>query len=228
MRREKPCLFSLLDPLFTRDRDRVMRKAALRILQIALMLAMVAGCGDKALKLPKLSDTDVIVAFGDSLTFGTGAAENESYPAVLGQMIGRNVVRAGVPGEVTAQGLARLPAVLDEHSPRLVIICLGGNDMLRKVGEAEIRKNLRAIIKTLRDRNIGVVLVGVPRPALITSAPEFYIELARELAVPYEGKVVTSVLSSAELRSDPIHPNARGYRMMAEAVALLLKNAGAI
>lgn len=196
-------------------------------LLVALAL-MLAACGDKALKLPKLASTDVIVAFGDSLTFGTGAAENESYPAVLGQLIGRNVVRAGVPGEVTAQGLARLPEVLDEHSPRLVIVCLGGNDMLRKVGEAEIRTNLRAIIKTLKDRNIGVVLVGVPRPALITSAPEFYTAIARELAVPYEGKVVTSVLSSAELKSDPIHPNARGYRKMAEAIAELLRGAGAI
>jgi acyl-CoA thioesterase I len=197
------------------------------VLALALALAL-AACGDKALKLPKLSNSDVIVAFGDSLTFGTGAAENESYPAVLGQLIGRDIVRAGVPGEVTAQGLARLPAVLDEHSPRLVIICLGGNDMLRKVGEAEIRKNLRAIIKTLKDRNIGVVLVGVPRPALITSAPEFYTELARELAVPYEGKVLTSVLYSAELKSDPIHPNAKGYRKMAEAIAELLRGAGAI
>jgi len=73
-----------------------------------------------------------------------------------------------------------------------------------------------------------VVLVGVPRPALITNAPGFYAELARELEVPYEGKIVTSVLSSAELKSDPIHPNAKGYRKIAEAIAQLLRSAGAI
>jgi acyl-CoA thioesterase I len=199
----------------------------IHLLLIALALA-TAACGDKALKLPKLAASDVVVAFGDSLTYGTGAQESESYPAVLGQLLGRTVVRAGVPGEVTAQGLARLPAMIDEHSPRLVIICLGGNDMLRQVGVAEITQNLRSIIKTLRDRNIAVVLVGVPKPALITSAPEFYAEIAREFGVPYEGKIVTSVLYSAELRSDPIHPNALGYRKMAEAIAQLLKNAGAI
>jgi len=188
----------------------------------------IAACGEKAPKLAKLASSDVVVAFGDSLTYGTGAQESESYPAVLGNLIGRTVVRAGVPGEVTAQGLSRLPAVIDEHSPRLVIICLGGNDMLRKVGEAEIRQNLRAMLKTLKDRKIAVVLIGVPRPALITSAPEFYADLAREFGVPYEGKIVTSVLYSAEFKSDPIHPNALGYRKIAEAIAELLKRTGAI
>ena len=177
--------------------------------------------------LPRLAPSDVIVAFGDSLTFGTGAAEEESYPAVLAQLIGRTVVRSGVPGEVTAQGLARLPDVIAEHNPRLVIICLGGNDMLRKVADAEIRRNLAAIVKTLKDRGIAAVLVGVPRPALITSAPEFYAEIAKESAIPYEGKVVTSVLYSNETKSDPIHPNAKGYRRMAEAIAQLMREAGA-
>ena len=196
-------------------------------LMIALAV-MLAACGEKAPKLPRLAVTDVVVAFGDSLTYGTGADESESYPAVLGQLIGRTVVRAGVPGEVTAQGLERLPAVVDEFKPRLVIVCLGGNDMLRQVRDAEIAQNLRSIIKTLQDKKIAVVLIGVPKPALITSAPVFYADLAKEFAIPYEGKVVTSVLYSNETKSDPIHPNAKGYRRMAEAIAQLLKNAGAI
>jgi lysophospholipase L1-like esterase len=193
-----------------------------------LLVLALAACGDKVAKLPKLAASDVVLAFGDSLTYGTGAAESESYPAVLGQLIGRSVVRAGVPGEVTAAGLARLPAVLDEHRPRLVIVCLGGNDMLRKIGDGEITQNLRAILKLLKDRGIAAVLVGVPKPALLTSAPVFYDDIAKEFAVPYEGKVVTSILYSADMRSDPIHPNALGYRRMAEAIAQLLKSAGAI
>jgi hypothetical protein len=128
-----------------------------------LLLFMLAGCGSGSPQLPKLAAADVIVAFGDSLTHGTGAAEHESYPAVLSQLINRQVVRA-----------------------------------------------------------------GVPQPALVTSAPEFYAELAKEFALPYEGKVVTSVLYSPELKSDPIHPNAKGYRRMAEALAELLRKSGAI
>lgn len=188
----------------------------------------LAGCGEKTPQLPRLAPTDVIVAFGDSLTFGTGAAEPESYPAVLASLVGRPVVRSGVPGEVTAEGLQRLPEVIEEHRPKLMIVCLGGNDLLRKVNEAEIRSNLRAIIRTLKDRGIAVMLIGVPKPALITGAAEFYAEIAREFGIPYEGKVVTSVLYAADMKADPIHPNAKGYRRMAEAVAELLKKSGAI
>jgi acyl-CoA thioesterase I len=197
-------------------------------LAAAVMAVALAGCGEKAPKLPRLAGGDVIVAFGDSLTYGTGAAEHESYPAVLSQLIGREVIGAGVPGEVTAQGLARLPEVIDEYQPKLVIVCLGGNDMLRKAGTAEIKSNLHAIIKTLRDRGIAVILVGVPQPALITRAPDFYSELAREFGIPYEGKIVTSVLYSPGMKADPIHPNAKGYRRIAEALADLLRRAGAI
>jgi lysophospholipase L1-like esterase len=198
----------------------------LRVLLFAL--ALVAGCGDSVPQLAPLGANDVIVAFGDSLTYGTGANEHESYPAVLAQLIGRPVVRAGVPGEVTAQGLRRLPSVIDEHQPRLVIVCLGGNDMLRKIGEGEIKRNLRDMLTMLSQRGIAAVLVGVPKPALVTRAPEFYAELAREFGVPYEGKIVTSVLYAADMKADPIHPNAKGYRKMAEALVELLKNAGAI
>lgn len=195
---------------------------------VLMALVLAAGCGDKVPQLPRLATSDVIVAFGDSLTYGTGAVQTESYPAVLAQLIGRQVVRAGVPGEVTAQGLRRLPEVIAEHRPALVIVCLGGNDMLRKVDASKIKSNLRAIIKSIRDQSIAVVLVGVPQPALITSAPEFYAELAQEFAVPYEGKVVTSVLYSPDMKSDPIHPNAKGYRRIAEALAELLRKSGAI
>src|SRR5262245_61308308 len=188
----------------------------------------LAGCGEKVPRLSPVGPNDVIVAFGDSLTYGTGAAESESYPAVLAQLINRNVVRAGVPGEMTGGGLARLAGVIDAHRPALMIVCLGGNDMLRKVDEAQTRNNLRAIISTIKARGIAVVLVGVPKPALITSAPAFYGELAKEFGIPYEGKIVTSVLYKPELKSDSIHPNAQGYRRMAEAIAELLKKAGAV
>jgi lysophospholipase L1-like esterase len=194
----------------------------------ALAAVLLTGCGERVPRIAAVAPDEVIVAFGDSLTYGTGAAEPESYPAVLAQLIGRKVVRAGVPGEVTAQGLARLPQVIDEHRPALVIVCLGGNDMLRKVDERQTRSNLRRIIRTLRERGVSVVLVGVPRPALLTSAAAFYGELATEYRIPYEGKVLNEIMHQLDLKADLIHPNAKGYRRMAEAIAELLKKAGAI
>lgn len=199
-----------------------------RLLPVLLTAAWLAGCGDAVPPVTRLGTTDVVLAFGDSLTYGTGARAEESYPVVLEQLIGRTVVRAGVPGEQTAGGLQRLPGVLDEHRPKLVIVCLGGNDMLRKGSRQAIETNLREMLKTIKARGIDAMLVGVPEPGLITSAPEFYEKLAKEFGIPYEGKVVTSVLYKPELKSDPIHPNADGYRKMAEAITKLLRDAGAI
>lgn len=195
------------------------------LLAVAIALA---GCGDTMPKLPRLAPGDVILAFGDSLTYGTGAPKGEGYPAVLAQLINRTVIGAGVPGEVTAQGLARLPRLLDEHRPRLVIVCLGGNDLLRKVPQSDIKSNLRRIIELIRSSGAAAVLIGVPQPALLPSAPEFYRELAQEFKIPYDGKTVKSVLYSADMKSDPIHPNAKGYRVIAQAVAALLKEAGTL
>ena len=220
MRAMHPPRYRLLPSVLTQE-TRWLAAAALAALALA-------ACGNKVAQLPQLAESDVIVAFGDSLTFGTGASEQESYPLVLGSLLGRQVVRAGVPGEVTAQGLARLPQVIEEHRPKLVIVCLGGNDMLRKVKESEIRSNLKAIVKTLKDQGIAVVLIGVPKPALITGPAEFYGEIAKEFGIPYEERVVTSVLYTPEMKADPIHPNAKGYRRMAEALAELLRKAGAI
>src|SRR3954471_3190500 len=123
----------------------VSRLFAVRLF-LVLLVALAAGCGEKP-KLARLADDAVVLAFGDSLTFGTGAEESESYPAQLEKLIGRRVVRAGVPGEVTAQALARLPEALAEHSPRLLLLCIGGNDFLRRTGNRQAEANVREMVK---------------------------------------------------------------------------------
>lgn len=170
----------------------------------------------------------MILAFGDSLTHGTGAGPNQSYPAVLGGLIGRRVVGAGIPGEVSAEARERLPAALDEHRPRLLLLCSGGNDLLRRTDEKLIEANLRAMIEAARSRNVAVVLIGVPRPRLMGGPPEFYARLAKEYRLPYEGEIVNDLVRDNATKSDMVHPNAEGYRRMAEALARLLKQAGAV
>ena len=202
--------------------------AFLRSLIVALLLSALAACGEKPPPLPKLGGDDVVLAFGDSLTYGTGAGTEEAYPNVLSKLIGRQVVGAGVPGETTADGLERLPAVLDEAKPRLVLLCMGGNDMLRRADPASIESNLRAMVQLARARGIGVVLIGVPEPALFGGTAGFYAKLAQEFGIPLENHVVHEVLFDNGLKSDPIHPNAKGYRRLAEAIADLLRRAGAV
>ena len=195
----------------------------------AFLLAafLAAGCGARH-KIEKLDSGATVLAFGDSLTFGTGATPAESYPAVLERSIGRKVVNAGVPGETSAQGLERLPATLDEVKPKLMLLCHGGNDFLRRLDDAQAAANVRAMIQLARERGIPVVLIATPKPGLPPSVPAFYGEIAAELKVPYDQGVLRSVLLDNALKSDMVHPNAAGYARIAAAVEKILKAAGAI
>jgi acyl-CoA thioesterase I len=195
---------------------------------LLICLFVFVGCGSKVPPLPRLGPDDVILAFGDSLTYGTGATEAESYPAVLAQLTNRTVIREGVPGETTSQGLQRLPGALETHKPKILLLCLGGNDMLRKVGDATIASNLREMIRMARAQGVAVVLLGVPKPALFGGAATIYGELAEEFGLAYEGDAINDVLRKPAMKADPIHPNAQGYRVVAEAVAALLRQTGAL
>jgi len=213
-------------PLMTRCLDQEVL-APLFAAFLAALLLLASGCGQQA-KLPPLAPDSVVLAFGDSLTYGTGANENESYPAQLGKLAGLRVVREGVPGEVSEAGLARLPAALDEHQPRLLLLCHGGNDFLQRLPKAKAAENLRAMIRLAKSRGIDVLLIGTPEPGLTLTAAAFYAEIAKEFRIPYEGEVLGKILKDASLKSDQVHPNAQGYRLMAERIHALLRKSGAL
>lgn len=206
-----------------------------RISVLRFVTGLLLTCGllfllscSKTPQIAKLPSDGVVLAFGDSITFGTGAATAESYPSVLEKLIGRRVVNAGVPGEVTAEGRVRLVSVLDEYNPALMILCLGGNDFLRHQDKNKTAENLKAMISLARSRGISVVLISVPKLRLWLRVPKFYGELANEFAIPLEGKALKQILSKRSLKSDAIHPNAAGYTILAESVAQLLRNSGAL
>jgi lysophospholipase L1-like esterase len=195
---------------------------------IAVCIAFLLAACERAPTLPKLSQHDVIVAFGDSLTYGTGASDDAAYPAVLASLIGRTVINAGEPGDTTASALQRLPEVLDEHKPRLVLLCIGGNDMLRKQPVAVIENNLRLLVQTIRASGAEVVLIAVPAPALFGGAPDFYGRIAEDLKLPLEQDIFSEVLKDNRLKADPIHANDAGYRVIAERLAEFLGETGAL
>lgn len=198
---------------------------------IFILTLLLASCSgeDPVPRLPKLAANATILAFGDSLTHGTGVAAPQSYPTQLSERIGRTVINAGIPGETTAEGRVRLAAVLDEHRPQLVILCLGGNDFLRKHDKAQTRANLDAMLREIKSRFIPVVLLGVPEPKLLgLKTDPLYDELAQVHGLPVERRVIAEVLSDPQRKSDTIHPNADGYRDIAVAIAALLKKAGAV
>ena len=196
-------------------------------LAASLVATLVAGCGGGD-RLQKLAPDDVVLAFGDSLTHGTGAGSEASYPAVLERAIGRKVVNAGVPGETSASGVERLPRVLEDTRPALLILCHGGNDFLRRLDDAAAARNLREMIQLARAQGVQVVLLATPKPSLPPSVPSFYGEIAREMKVPFEEGVMKTVLTRNDLKSDLAHPNDRGYAEIARAVHELLRRSGAL
>jgi lysophospholipase L1-like esterase len=194
-----------------------------------MLVCHVPACTDSTSQLPPLSAEDVVLAFGDSLTHGTGADSTQSYPAQLAQLIGRKVINAGVPGELTVSGRQRLPALLDRYRPGLLILCHGGNDLLRKLDLDATRNNLQAMLAAAQARDIPVMLLGVPGPGLfLLESAELYGELAEQHGIPYEGDIIPAVESDNSLKADPIHPNAEGYLLIAEAIVRLLRDSGAI
>lgn len=196
-------------------------------LLLVLCLVPLPGCTQTP-QLPPLAGDAVVLAFGDSITAGTGAGPGESYPDLLGNMIGRKVVNAGIPGEVTAEGLERLPEQLENVKPALLILCHGGNDLIRHLDQRQAADNLRGMIKLAREKGAAVLLVAVPAPDLSLKPPAFYAELAAEFGIPIESKALGKILSKGSLKSDYIHPNAAGYRQLAEALTAILKKSGAI
>lgn len=198
-----------------------------RLLAAWILCLVLAGCTPPP-ELEPLAADAVVLAFGDSLTFGTGAGPGEGYPEVLSGLIGRTVVKAGVPGEVSADGLLRLPALLDREQPALLLLCHGGNDQLQRLDPARLADNLRAMIREARDRNIAVVLIAVPAPGLSLRPLPLYAGIADEFGLAADLETVADILGDRALKSDYIHPNAAGYRRLALAVADLLRAAGAV
>lgn len=192
---------------------------------LATMLALSA-CGKP--KLSSLGSDAVILAFGDSLTAGKGTSKDTSYPAALAQLSGREVINAGVSGETTEQGLRRLPDILDETDPHLMVLMHGGNDILRNLGAGQAKANLNSMINMAKERDIQVVLVGIPEKKLLSSSAPYYKELAEEHELVLEKSIISSLLKKPALKSDSVHFNAAGYGEIAHTMYDLLKDRGAL
>ena len=170
----------------------------------------------------------VILAFGDSLTEGVGVTGEDSYPAALTMLAGTRVINAGISGETTAEGLARLPAVLDRTRPDLMILLEGGNDILRNHDLAATRENLARMIEMAQSRGVDVLLVGVPEKKLFSDTAPLYGELAERYDLAFEDDVIARLLRDPEMKSDSVHFNEAGYRILAKRLYQRLRDEGAL
>ncbi|MBO8153757.1 GDSL-type esterase/lipase family protein [Thermovirga sp.] len=202
-------------------------KVSFKVCVIAVVILWISAFApveaEAKVKIMPLKQGDLILAFGDSLTFGTGAPKGQSYPEFLQDELGLEVINAGVPGELASKGAKRLSDLLEEYNPSLVLICHGGNDILHGRPDELIEQDLAAMAETVKFTPADLVIIGVPKPGLGLVVPSFYETVAEKYNALYEGEVLREVLSNPSLKSDLIHPNAEGYRIIAEALAKLIK-----
>jgi acyl-CoA thioesterase I len=203
----------------------------MRLLVWVVMVPLVLGC-QRSPSYPSLPAGSAVLALGDSVTFGTGAGAGEDYPTRLAGITDWQVHNRGIPGDTAEAARGRIDAALDEVRPALVIVEVGGNDFLRRRGDAAIKADIRHILQRVRARNLPAVLVAVPRfslaGAVVGSLPDakLYEELAKEEGVLLVPDVFGRILADPDQKADPIHPNAAGYRRLAEGIAAVLARSG--
>jgi len=197
----------------------------------ALLLFGLLACSSDVAFQPLPAGTTVL-AFGDSVTHGTGAQPGEDYPSLLAMQTGWQVINAGIPGDTARQAQHRLAALLREHQPALVIVELGGNDFLRKRSSARVKQDLQTIINESMESGAITVLVAVPQLSILRAGvgalkdADIYAQLAQDTGALLVEDSFSDVLSDEALRSDPIHPNALGYQQFTRDLIVQLRSAG--
>ena len=197
---------------------------------IGSTILALAACGKRRNRSQALPKGSAVLALGDSLTYGYGAAPTAAYPVQLATLTGWKVINGGVSGDTTADALARLPELMRQH-PKLVIISIGGNDFLRKLPESTTRANIGKIIQTVQAASIPAVLVAIPHftvGALFGKLSDhpLYQEIAEQYQIPLLSGAWSEILGDKDLKSDQVHANAEGYRKFAELLKAFLEEQG--
>lgn len=213
-----------------------MKKLAYLVLMFSLVTSSLnlIACSKTAEKHAVIPQGATVLILGDSLSYGTGASAGEDYPSLLANTTGWHIINEGVPGDTSSGGLARLPALLESHQPKLLIIELGGNDFLHHTSPAEVTKNLNSILALAKAQGVKAILVAIPEISPFKAAMgsltdhPLYEALAQDTNTPLIKDVFSEVLSDNALKADQIHANAKGYAVVSKMFDDQLKALGFI
>ena len=204
------------------------RFLALASIGVAATIGMT-GCSSEP-QQAALPAGSTVVALGDSLTYGYGASQETSYPTVLAELTKWTVINAGINGDTSADVLARVEDIV-KQTPDLVLLGVGGNDVLQRIPPDTTRANINATVDRLKSANIDVVLIAEPyfsTSALFGKASDnpLYKDIASAQEIPLYSGGWSAILSDDTLKSDRIHANAAGYRQFAQGLHDYLKEEG--
>lgn len=206
-----------------------MKKFAIIFFVLTLILYKIFFGDSTEKKLLILNNESLVLAFGDSITAGFGVSHEQNYPYILSQLLNTKVINEGISGEISAQGLERLPRVLSQTKPTLVILCYGGNDILRKYDLSITKNNIAKMIEIIEESGAKVLLVGVPQPqGIFVKVAKFYDELAKKYSLVYDRETIKKIIESPSLKVDQIHPNEDGHKLLAKNLNDLIHDSFAI
>lgn len=164
-----------------------------------------------------------IVAFGDSLTAGYGVAKNDNYPSQLAILTNQPIINMGISGETTAEALARIDNVIAKN-PKLVLITLGGNDLRIKLPASKAFSNLKQIVTILQQNGTLVVIGGIDIPFYSKDYADDYVVFAKENGCLLVPNILDGLFGHRDLMIDTVHPNAKGYKLVAASFYKAIKD----
>ena len=188
---------------------------------LPFFLILLFGCGYPIKNLD--SQGRDIICFGDSITSGVGAEGDRNYPYFLSQLIGRKVINAGKSGDTTYEALKRLERDVLSYNPYLVIVELGGNDFLRRIPTEITLKNIEEIITRIQEKGAIVALVDVSWGPIMSGYRKEFKKLARKKGAIFIPSLIRGILNDPSLKYDWIHPNSRGYKIIAYRIYKAIK-----
>jgi len=184
---------------------------------IILLNFVIAGCAKKGIKNTDSRGKN-IVCFGDSLTFGYGVNPGEDYPSALSKMMTIPVINKGISSETSSEALSRFNSDVLGNDPLIVIIEFCGNDFLSKIPKETSVNNIRQMVKMAQDKGAMTAIVDVSAGLFFADYKIMFSNLARETGSIFIPSILSSLLTNPSMKSDFLHPNAKGYKIIASRV----------
>jgi len=183
---------------------------------------VLTSCGSKSVKNIN-SRGENIVCFGNSITYGLGASPGHDYPSLLAKKLNLTVINAGKSGDTTEGALQRLQHDVLDKKPYLVIVELGANDYLKGISAEATLKNLEEIIKKIQQAGAMVAITEIHTGFIMRKQASGIRRLAKKYRCLFIPNILEGILGEGELCSDAIHPNDKGYEIIAERVYRAIK-----
>lgn len=195
---------------------RVQRKKPLYFCGIFIFcIFAVIGCAKREVKNIDSKGKNII-CLGDSITFGYGVSPGEDYPSALSKMVDIPVINSGIDGDTSSEALNRIDTDVIDRDPLLVIIEFGGNDFLRKISFDETLKNIEEMIKKIQSHGAMVAVADVSMGMIMSAYGKGFKHLSKKYNAIFIPHLLSGILTNPSLKSDFIHPNAEGYKIIAQ------------